>query len=115
MLSQLDINNAESEENMMEWLFKLGYDNDLFPIRSRNFALTLHSNCAVEITIKNAVQTDLDSRANVLISKKFGVSQEATNHYEVFYTFSENVLAYSYCVLNKAKHPLDFLIDTSKS
>ena len=74
MLSQLDINDIETEENMMEWLLKLGYDIDLFPIRSRNFGLTLHSNNPVEITIKNAVKTDIDSRANVLISKKFGVS-----------------------------------------
>jgi hypothetical protein len=99
----------------MQWLENLGYDNDLFSIRSRNFVLSVHSNNPLDFTLRDAVQTDLDNRANVLISHKFGYVTKTTETYDVYYTFSEQVMAYSYCVRNRGKVPIEFTIDNKNS
>ena len=40
---------------------------------------------------------------------------EQTDNYIVKYTFSEQVMAYSYSVTSKSAIPMDFIIDCSKS
>jgi calpain-15 len=55
-----------------QWLENLGYDKDLYSIRSRCFVLTLHSSSEVAVTVRDAVQTDLDTRTNLLIIEKYG-------------------------------------------
>ena len=64
---------------MMSWLNKLGYDNDLFPVRSRNFVISIHSNETLEVQIYSAIQSDLDSRVSVMVCGKFGVIEETNN------------------------------------
>ena len=53
-------------------LENLGYDRDLCSVRSRCFVLTLHSSSEVAVTVRDAVQTDLDTRTNLLIIEKYG-------------------------------------------
>lgn len=50
---------------MWKWLDKLGYDRDLYSVRSRSFLLTVHSTVELSITVRDAIQTDLDNRAHI--------------------------------------------------
>ena len=63
---------AQAEELMYMWLENLGYDKQLYSIRSRLFNLVFHSDEEIEIDVRDAVGTDLDSRVNLLVMEKFG-------------------------------------------
>jgi len=60
------------DDTVRQWLENLGYDQDLYSIRSRCFILTLHAEQELSVTVRDAVQTDLDTRTNLLIIEKFG-------------------------------------------
>ena len=83
---------------MFKWLDALGYDQDLYSIKSRCFMLTFHSTVDLSVSVRDAIQTDLDTRANLLIIDRFGQELEAKQAYRILYTFSEQILAYSYAV-----------------
>ena len=59
----------EGEEKIRKWLFNLGYDNDLYPLRSRNFMLTFHSNNQIIINVRDNLGTDLNSKINQITFK----------------------------------------------
>lgn len=61
-----------NDSQVWQWLENLGYDRELYSIRSRCFVLTLHSTSEVAVTVRDAVQTDLDTRTNLLIIEKYG-------------------------------------------
>jgi len=65
----------------------LGYDRDLYSVRSRCFILTIHSENEVNVTVRDAIQTDLDTRANILLIQKFGVNMEVKKGIRAFYVF----------------------------
>lgn len=90
--------NNGSEELVWQWLENLGYDRDLYSVRSRCFVLTLHSSAEVAVTVRDAVQTDLDTRTNLLVLERYGQEHENRRGYKLLYTFSEQVHAYSYAV-----------------
>ena len=100
---------------MFEWLSNLGYDQDLYSIRSRCFILTFHSSVDLSVAVRDAVQTDLDMRTNLLVMDKFGQELEVTQNYRIIYTFSEQILAYSYAVQNLTGQPLDITLDFGSS
>ena len=60
--------------------------------------LTFHSVVDLSVSVRDAVQTDLDMRTNLLVMDKFGQELEVTPNYRILYTFSEQILAYSYAV-----------------
>ena len=60
------------EEPMFQWLEALGYDQDLYSIKSRCFMLTFHSNVDLSVSVRDAIQTDLDTRTNLLTVDRFG-------------------------------------------
>ena len=74
---------------MFQWLDALGYDQDLYSIKSRCFMLTFHSTVDLSVSVRDAIQTDLDTRANLLIIDRFGQELEAKQAYRILYTFSE--------------------------
>ena len=74
---------------MFKWLDALGYDQDLYSIKSRCFMLTFHSTVDLSVSVRDAIQTDLDTRANLLIIDRFGQELEAKQAYRILYTFSE--------------------------
>jgi hypothetical protein len=63
---------GNNDDHAWQWLENLGYDRDLYSVRSRCFMLTCHSAAEVSLTVRDAVQTDLDSRTNLLVIDKFG-------------------------------------------
>lgn len=44
----------------------LGYDNNLYSVRSRSFVMSIHSDIELSVVVRDAIQTDLDSRANMI-------------------------------------------------
>ena len=60
----------EGEDIMRSCLKTLGYDEHFFNSESRAFNLTFHTNDPIEVTLKDAVRTDLDSWTNAAISLK---------------------------------------------
>ena len=51
--------------------------------------LTFHSTVDLSVSVRDAVQTDLDMRTNLLVTDKFGQELEVTPNYRILYTFSE--------------------------
>ena len=51
--------------------------------------MTFHSARELKTTVRDAVQTDLDMRTNLLILEKFGQDLESDSKYRISYTFSE--------------------------
>jgi hypothetical protein len=59
-----DIYLKEGEDKIKEILNNLGYDNDLYSLRSRNFMITFHSNNEIIINVRDNLGTDLNSKIN---------------------------------------------------
>lgn len=64
--------NEDGEKTIRQWLNNLGYDNDLYPLRSRCFMLTFHSDCPISVTVRDALTTDLNNKVNKIILKSMG-------------------------------------------
>ena len=62
-----DVITQQGEDLMRQWLSNLGYDGHFFNVESRAFNVTFHSTEPFEVTLKDAVKTDLDSWANAAI------------------------------------------------
>ena len=78
--------------------------------------LSLHSDNFVQLDVRDATQTDLDTRVNLLIIDKFG--QELKNSkrgYRLLYSFSDKISGYSYAIQNTKNRQLKVRLDCSKS
>lgn len=93
---------------MFEWLENLGYNRNLFPTRSRNFVLTIHSDTELPVTVQDATQTDLDTRTTLLIIEKFGQElKKSKSGYRLLYTFSDKVSGFTYAIQNTKNRKLN--------
>lgn len=54
-LNRKSSNHSKATEIMYDWMHSLGYDKELYPVRSRCFTLSIHSNEFVECKVKDAV------------------------------------------------------------
>jgi len=68
----IDAVNTEGQEKVFEWLLKLGYDRDLYSVRSRLFTVTFHSKNLggegqMEVKFRDAIGSDIDNVTNNLI------------------------------------------------
>ena len=75
----------------------------------------MHSEVELAVTVRDAVQTDLDNRCNIAILATYGQELDKTNNFKALYTFSEQIHAYSYGVLNTGANPIIAQIDCSAS
>ena len=62
----------DGEETVKSWFKNLGYDDDLYPLRSRCFMLTFHSDSPISVSVKDAINTDLALKVDKLILKAYG-------------------------------------------
>jgi len=56
-----------------------------------SFYLIAFSELEVNVTVRDAIQTDLDSRANILLIQKFGVNMEVKKGIRAFYVFHKYI------------------------
>ena len=80
------------ESIIWEWLENLGYDREFYPVRSRTFIMSFHSDTELAVTVKDAVPTDIDNKTNALIIERFGQESENKRGVKVLYTFSQYVI-----------------------
>lgn len=68
---------------------KLGYDRDLYSLRSRLFTINVHSRIleaeggSIEVRVRDAVPTDISTRTTELILEQFGKELESGEGYKV--------------------------------
>lgn len=104
------------EEMRTKYLENLGYDGStLLNRRSRAFTLSVQSTSPVRVELKDALLTHLDFKTSELIVEQYGQLQRKHQYYEVLYSFSEQVLAYSYAIKNLTTVPMDLSLDLSGS
>lgn len=111
------IDNIRSlgEEAIWGWLDSLGYDRELYSIRSRCFILTFHSETEISITVRDAIQTDLDARTNVQFIDKFGKELESRGGVKCLYYFSPKTHCYTYGICNELSQAVEVTLDCSGS
>ena len=85
---------AEGEINIWTWLEKLGYDHDIYSLRSRVFTMvfqsrSLEGESAIEVRVRDAVGTDIDNRTNEMILEKYGQVEEQGEGYKVLSLLSK--------------------------
>lgn len=84
----VDQTKQEGEAKIFEWLNKLGYDKDLYSVRSRLFTITFHSKTIsgsgqMEVKIRDAIGTDIDNVATKLILQNYGKDIERGEGYRI--------------------------------
>ena len=98
----------------------MGYDRDLYSVRSRIFTMTFHSRSLegeshLEVRVRDAIGTDIDNRTNEMILEKHGEQEEAGDGYEVLVYNSKPTLSYTYGIKNTGTAPIEASIDLSAS
>ena len=79
--------------------------------------MSIHSDHPVNITVQDAVQTDLDQRTSLLVMEKFGheLKKSKSGKYRLLYTFSDKIFGYTYAIQNLKDRELKIKLDCSKS
>jgi calpain-15 len=103
------------EEAIWGWLENLGYDRELYSVRSRCFILTFHSETEISVTVRDAIQTDLDARTNVQFIEKAGKELESKQGVKCFYYFSNKTHCYTYGIYNEKHVAIEATLDCSGS
>jgi calpain-15 len=110
-----DAIKEQGEEAIWSWMDSLGYDRDLYSVKSRTFLLTLHSDIELSVVVRDAVATELDPRTNILLIEKFGKELEYKTGVRCFFQFNKDVHAYSYGILNEQAGDIEANLDCSGS
>jgi calpain-15 len=107
----------EGEKNMRSWLENLGYDSELYPLRSRCFMLTFHSDNPIAVSVRDALNTDLNSKVNKIILKSFGEEKvnKAGSEFSAIEYHSKNNSVVSVGILNKSNIAYKITLDFSQS
>lgn len=84
----IDQTRAEGEDVIFTWLDKLGYDRDLYSVRSRIFTITFHSKPIegtepIEVKIRDAIGTDIDNISNRLVLEQYGKDIERGDGFRI--------------------------------
>ena len=101
---------------MWTWLEKLGYDRDLYLIRSRTFMLSVHSRSleeeqGLEVRIKDAVGTDIEDKVNEMVLEMYGGEEEHSIGYAVLKR--EGAVFSSYRVRNTGDKLIEVVMETN--
>ena len=82
---------TDGEDAVFTWLEKLGYDRDLYSVKSRLFTVTFHSRALgakpdtpkMEVKVRDAIGTDIDNIANKLVLQRYGEDIEKAEGYRI--------------------------------
>ena len=83
------------------WLKNLGYDEDLYPLQSRNFMLTFHSDIPISVCARDNLCTDLNKKIDKLVIKNMGEKIKSKKDISVFLYQSKMNSIYSFGCLNE--------------
>ena len=87
---------GKSTEEKRDLFHKLGFDDRLFAFRTRPFMLSIHSDIKLQLTVKDALEENIDLVVSKLLLRKFG-KNISTNESKIrvddqvagFYYFNE--------------------------
>ena len=106
-------------------LFKnWGYDEDLYPISSRSFVMTSHSENEVKLMVQDRQKTDnpqpeledIEDRVNCEMIKRHGKSvQEEPMVYDLSLWHNQETDTFSFGITNQKNVPVAFTLDSTKS
>ena len=65
--------SRNGKEEIYNWLNKLGYDRDLYPLKSRCFMISFHSETPIKVSVFNTLNTYLYNKIERLILKANGI------------------------------------------
>ena len=99
------------EEKIKKWFKFLGYDEDLYPLRSRCFMLTFHSDIPINVSARDAISTDLNKKIDKLIIKSYGEKIKNKKDISVFQYQSKISNIYSYGCLNEGNEALKVILN----
>ena len=88
------------EEKIWDWLLALGYDKDLYSVKSRMIILNVHSTTKIKLTVRDAVQSNLDKIATLNLLKKYGKKKNEQLDVELFSLVEPYSAAFTYGVFN---------------
>ena len=96
---------AHGEPAIWVWLEKLGYDRDLYIFRSKLYTISIHSRNlegegALEVKIRDAIGTDIDSKVAEMILEQYGEEESSGEGYKVLSQFSKATYSFSYGITN---------------
>lgn len=111
----IDNIKASGEDTVWSWLESLGYDRELYSVRSRCFILTFHSVTEISVTVRDAIQTDLDNRTNILLIERQGTELDSKTGVRCFYYLSKKTHNYSYGVYNEQSQAIEVTLDCAGS
>jgi len=113
---------ADNEKLAWEGFRNWGYDEDLYPVASRSFVLTVHSSYPVKLGVEDTSKgdhrhlADLEETVNRIIIQNFGkVIEHVANIYSLHMKQHEQSYTFSYGIQNHSKEPMVFQLDCSKS
>ena len=89
------------DAEVKSWLKNLGYDDDLFPLKSRNFMLTFHSDIPISVCARDNISTDLNKKIDKLIIKTMGEKIKSKKDISVFLYQSKMSSIFSFGCLNE--------------
>ena len=93
------------EEEIKKWFKYLGYDEDLYPLKSRCFMLTFHSDIPINVSARDAISTDLNKKIDKLIIKSFGEKVKNKKDISAYQYLSKSSNIYSFGCLNEGNLP----------
>ena len=99
-------NLIKNELEVKTWLKNLGYDEDLYPLKSRCFMLTFHSDIPISVSARDALNTDLNKKIDKLVIKSLGTKIKNKKDISIFQYQSKISNIFSYGCLNEGNEPL---------
>jgi calpain-15 len=109
-----------SDDRINDMLYKLGYDNSLYSLKSRMFTLTFHSSEPLRVRISDAIKTDLNERAWDLMMSSYNKLYGATGAIQddrviVFRKHHEKSHSLSYGAINKTDYAVEVIFKQENS
>ena len=93
------------DDEIKNWFKALGYDDDLYPLKSRCFMLTFHSDIPISVSARDALSTDLNKKIDKLIIKNMGEKIKNKKDISVFQYQSKISNIFSFGCLNEGNEP----------
>ncbi|CAD8179009.1 unnamed protein product [Paramecium pentaurelia] len=108
-------------ETIYRWLEKLGYDKNLNSIKSRCFIFTAHSSIEISVTVRDAINTDLNNRVHVFATtfpdqyhqiENIKTEREGIRVIQCYNRYSD-----TFCIIaiNDQTYPIECFIDLTLS
>ncbi|CDW86928.1 calpain family cysteine protease containing protein [Stylonychia lemnae] len=111
---------AEGEPQLWVWLERLGYDRDLYSVKSRIFSLTFQSRALegdqpVRVTVRDTAGTEIEPKINEMLLSQFGKEERIQEFYSLVSLQSLGAKTFTYGIRNQKSVDIEATIDMSFS